>query len=87
MTTSELSKTFRGRGLHYRFLGTLLTRWHAMRCYRQERRVIVALSRLDPRLIRDMGFDPEQVYETLDGTWDEVDPADYRSLLPRKDRV
>jgi uncharacterized protein YjiS (DUF1127 family) len=65
----------------------LLAGLRGMRCYSQERQVIVALSRLGPRLIRDMGFDPEQVYEALDGTWDEVDPANFRGHLPRRHRV
>lgn len=87
MTASKCSKKFLERGAPYSFLRMLLFGWRAMRCYRNERQAIVALSRLDPRLIRDMGFDPEQVCEALDGTWDEVDPAISRWQLPRKDRV
>jgi uncharacterized protein YjiS (DUF1127 family) len=87
MTMSEFCKKFPERGARHTIRGMLVAGLRAMRCYRSERQALIALSRLDPRLIRDLGFDPEQVYEALDGTWDEVDPASLRSQLPRKDRV
>ena len=46
---------------------------------RQERRAIVKLSRLAPHVIRDMGFDPERIYDALDGSWDEVNPGQFRN--------
>lgn len=42
-----------------------------------ERRLLVRLSRLDPHVMRDMGFDPELIAEALEGTWDEMDLARY----------
>ena len=51
--------------------------WNVMR-RRQERRAIVRLSRLAPHVIRDMGFDPDRIYEALDGSWDEVNPGQFR---------
>lgn len=87
MQTIAISEDIRKTRIRYDFLGTLLAGWRAMRRHRQERRQLVALSRLGPRLIRDIGFDPEDIYRALDGSWDEVDPADFRIDLPRKEQV
>lgn len=38
----------------------------------EEHRTIVQLSRMSPRLLGDMGFDPDVIYGAVDGTWDEV---------------
>ena len=38
----------------------------------EEHRILVELSRRDPHLIRDMGFEPDAVYHAVDGSWDEV---------------
>lgn len=78
---------FEREGVRYGFLGALEAGWRAMRRHRQERRALVSLSRQDPRLLRDMGFDPEEVYRALDGSWDEVDPANFRAHLPRRERL
>lgn len=48
-----------------------------------ERRTVVQLSRLDPHLLRDMGFDPERIADALEGSWDEVDLARYLRRRPR----
>jgi uncharacterized protein YjiS (DUF1127 family) len=53
--------------------------WRAYVHRFEERRIIVKLSRKDGRLLRDMGFEPEDIYAALDGTWDQVP----RRLLPR----
>ncbi|MCT7375907.1 hypothetical protein [Chelativorans salis] len=87
MSTTAIFGEFRKGRVRYDFLGTLLAGWRAMRLHRRERRAIVAISRLDPRLISDMGFDPERIYEALDGSWDEVDPANFRLYLPMKARI
>jgi uncharacterized protein YjiS (DUF1127 family) len=47
---------------------------------RQERRLMARLSRLDPHILRDMGFDPAAVYGALEGTWDEVHGDRFRGL-------
>lgn len=39
----------------------------------QDRRALVRISRLDPHIIHDMGFDPEAIYAALDGSWDGID--------------
>ncbi|MBB4000750.1 DUF1127 domain-containing protein [Aureimonas pseudogalii] len=67
----------------YRFdlISTLRVGWRAMRRHREAHRILVALSRKPPRLLRDMGIDPERLYETLDGTFDEVGPAHLSRLL------
>lgn len=83
MTVQVLAADFRERRVRYDYLGTLIAGWQAMREHRQQRRIVVALSRLGPHLIRDIGLDPELVYEVLDGTWDEIDPASLVRHLPR----
>ncbi|MCT8999002.1 DUF1127 domain-containing protein [Chelativorans intermedius] len=87
MPTTAISARFQQKRVRYDVLGTLMAGWRAMRLHRQERRAIVEISRLDPRLIRDMGFDPEQIYEALDGSWDEVDPTGLGRLLPGGERI
>lgn len=87
MTAIELSAEFREGRTRYDFIGTLLAGLRAMRRHRRERQAIIAISRLDPRLISDMGFDPELMYEALDGSWDEIDPANFRRYLPRQARI
>ncbi len=62
-------------------LGTLRVGWHAMRRHREAHRALVALAQKPPRLLRDMGLDPERLYEALDGTADEVGPAHLSRLL------
>lgn len=59
----------------------------AFRDRRSERALMVELSRRSPRLLADMGLDAEAVYATLDGTWDEVDPARWRRDLPRASKI
>lgn len=87
MSAIELREHAPIRVARYDFLATLRAGWRAMLAHREERRIIVEVSRLPVHVIRDMGFDPERVYEALDGTWDEVDPANYRAYLPRTGRV
>ncbi|RCS24497.1 DUF1127 domain-containing protein [Phyllobacterium salinisoli] len=77
----------REKRVRYDVLGTLLMGWRAMRRHREERRELVALSRLGPHIIRDMGFDPEEVYMALNGSWDDIDPAKFQSHLPKKERI
>lgn len=64
-----------------------LTFWAAIRAgwdaYRQVSRLrseLHELAMLSPRLIQDVGFDPEKIYGTMNGTWDELLPniQDYR---------
>ena len=45
------------------------------------RRAIVKLSGVSPHLLRDMGFEPEAVYEAADGDWRRLDAALARALV------
>lgn len=84
MATLDIALRIPGERVRYDFVGALQAAWSAFAERRRERRTLVAISRLPPHVIRDMGFDPERIYEALDGTWDEVDPSSWRGLLPRK---
>jgi uncharacterized protein YjiS (DUF1127 family) len=46
--------------------------WQNFLARRQERRLMARLSRLDPHVLADMGFDPADVYRALEESWDEV---------------
>ncbi|MCW5697270.1 MAG: hypothetical protein KIS96_11140 [Bauldia sp.] len=37
----------------------------------EDRRTVSRLSRLDARLIRDMGFEPDMIYGAVEGSWDD----------------
>ncbi len=87
MTAMELSREFREERVRYDFLGALQAAWRASVVNRRERQNLIVLSRLPQHVIRDIGLGPEEVYAALDGGWDEVDPAAYRSHLPRRERV
>ncbi len=52
---------------------------HAFATRRRQKRDLVRLARVEPRLLRDMGFDPAVVREAVRGTWDEIDPGRYHS--------
>lgn len=45
------------------------------------RRAIVKLSGVSPHLLRDMGFEPDAVYEAADGDWRRLDAALARALV------
>lgn len=45
------------------------------------RRAIVKLSGVSPHLLRDMGFEPEAIYEAADGDWRRLDAALTRALI------
>ncbi|MCK5933118.1 MAG: DUF1127 domain-containing protein [Fulvimarina manganoxydans] len=61
--------------LRFGILATLRVGMRAMRDHRRARRNWVYLSRMPPRLLRDMGLEPEEIYQKLDGTFDEVGPV------------
>jgi uncharacterized protein YjiS (DUF1127 family) len=46
--------------------------WRELLRRRRQRRLFVRISRLPPHLMRDIGFAPEDVYDALEGSWDEV---------------
>lgn len=41
---------------------------------RELRRLLRGLSRISPRQLADMGFDPAEVRDAADGSWDEWHP-------------
>ena len=38
----------------------------------EEHRIIVGLSRHDAHLLRDMGFEPDEIYDAVHDSWEEV---------------
>jgi uncharacterized protein YjiS (DUF1127 family) len=80
MATIDVFEATRSESpVHTGFFAQLLEAWQAYVRQIEEHRTIVKLSRLDPHLIRDMGFEPADIYAALDGTWDE----DARRAFPR----
>lgn len=72
MTTLELNEPLReasrsstGAG----FITRLFRRW---RQRREERATLMTLSRMQPHLLRDMGLEPGDVYDALDGNRSSV---------------
>lgn len=43
----------------------------------RDRRLIAELSRRNPRVLADMGFDPDAIYAAVESTWDAA-PAAHR---------
>ncbi|MEX0955650.1 MAG: DUF1127 domain-containing protein [Rhizobiaceae bacterium] len=87
MTAIELSREFETKRIRYDFFGALQAGWRAFVAHRRERSTVIALARLSPRMLRDMGIDPERVYEAVDGSWDEIDPHRLVRILPNHERV
>jgi uncharacterized protein YjiS (DUF1127 family) len=67
MTTLELNEPLRdaSRATNRSGLVTrLLRRWRERRA---ERATLMTLSRMQPHLLRDMGIEPDDIYDALDG--------------------
>jgi uncharacterized protein YjiS (DUF1127 family) len=80
MATIDLFEANRSeRPVRFSLFTPLLEAWQAYARQVEEHRTIVRLSRLDPHIIRDMGFDPADIHAALEGTWDE----DPRPSFPR----
>jgi len=58
-------------------LRALLAHWWTARA---ERREIAHLSRHSPRMLRDLGYNPADIYRAVEGTWDEVTVDRFRRL-------
>lgn len=43
-------------------------------------RELVRISRMSPRMIRDMGFDPAEIYAAVEPDWGDVHNMRWRSL-------
>lgn len=66
--------------------GTLRGMWSEFARRRRRQQTIAQISRLDSRLIDDIGFDPEVVGDAARaGTWDDIQPRwpDWHPKLPR----
>jgi uncharacterized protein YjiS (DUF1127 family) len=61
------------------FFAPLVEAWRAYRRRFEERQMLVKLSRKDAHLLRDMGFEPDEIYDAVHNSWDE----DARRSLPR----
>jgi uncharacterized protein YjiS (DUF1127 family) len=83
MATIELTERVGRSDLVRRIGNALLRAWFGYRWAREQRRTSAMIAHLEPHLIRDIGLDPEDVREAVRGTWDEVAPVSYHTLLPR----
>ena len=83
MTAIDFSARLREAPVRHDLSRALKAGWQVFLRHRRDRRSIVDISRLSPHVIRDIGFEPEDVYGALKGSWDEVDPVTFRILLPR----
>jgi uncharacterized protein YjiS (DUF1127 family) len=84
MATIDLTGWVRARPRRPGVLAALRAGWQDYRRRRQERDELRALARLDPRLIRDAGLDPEQVYDAAGGA---PGSSGLRFLMPRGTHV
>lgn len=80
MATIQLDGVYRDAPAAPDFLGALNAGWQEFVRLRRERQAMVAISRLGPRAIQDIGPDPERVREVAGGGWDDLDPL--RLLMP-----
>ncbi len=46
--------------------------------WRRKRRLLARLPRLSEHLMRDIGLDPDEVYDAVPCRWDEVHPGHHR---------
>lgn len=53
--------------------------WHRFLAYRAEQATSRQLSRKEPRLLRDMGFDPSSIRAAVRGSWDEIEPGRFHA--------
>jgi uncharacterized protein YjiS (DUF1127 family) len=67
MTAIELCEYVEPQPRRLGLLRKLQTLWAALLRWRQQRRTLTMLSRLDPRLLTDMGFKPQEIYAATDG--------------------
>jgi uncharacterized protein YjiS (DUF1127 family) len=84
MATIELTGPFRAQPRRPGFLAALRAGWQEYLRRRQARDQLRALARLGPRLIRDAGLDPEQVYDAVGGA---PGSSGLRFLMPRDTHV
>lgn len=78
MSTIEISAAYARKSHNSGLLAPVGAFFAALARRMEERRVILTLSRMSPRRLEDIGFDPAAVYGAVEGTWDEVDPGCFR---------
>lgn len=83
MAVFDVSTPIARKSVDFGFFGRILASLKAARRTRDERRILINLSRLDRRVLDDMGFDADAIYEAVDGTWN--DATDLRT--PRLPKV
>jgi hypothetical protein len=71
------------RKLRPRLGNGLATFRHAVATAWQRRRALSQLARVEPRLLRDMGFDPAAVRDAARGTWNEIEPLRFHGYEER----
>jgi uncharacterized protein YjiS (DUF1127 family) len=77
VTTTSNPDTRASRGTGFGRLGAFWTR--LIRSI-EDRRTLHQLYQLDARILRDMGFDPEAIYNAREGAIGERDGHRYRGL-------
>jgi hypothetical protein len=78
MTTIELNSTIRRQtSEHPNLLAVVREAFLAYVERRKWHRTVVRMSRLQPHLIRDLGFEPDAIYAAVEGGWDEVGVRKY----------
>jgi uncharacterized protein YjiS (DUF1127 family) len=75
MATTVIAERFRGQFLVSRFLDSLRTGWHGFLRRREERRALLQIWRLGPRLVRDAGLDRDAVGAAVGGGWEGLRPG------------
>jgi len=80
MTTMEMQHSLLRPATRIGIVSFVMTAFRGWRSASEDQRALRRLARMSPRLLRDMGFDPAEIYGAVDGTWDEVTPGTYRRL-------
>ena len=87
MATLDFGGVHHDERIGHRSWATLRAGWQSYARRRQERRGLAAIARLGPRLIADVGLDPQRIEGTVGGGWDRLDPVGLRMLMPSGARV
>jgi uncharacterized protein YjiS (DUF1127 family) len=69
--------------VRFDLLGAPARLWHSLARKVQERRTLHKLYQLDARLLRDMGFDPDAIYEAYEGSIGATFGDSLREILKR----
>jgi len=86
MTTFQLDGVYRDAPTPPDFLDAVRAGWQEFLRLRRERQTMVTISRLGPRVIRDIGLDPERVRQAVGDGWDDLDPMRFLLRSGRRER-